>query len=285
MLKFLGNIFFKSLQILDKLLKKFGKPSLLEFLNNKIYVKNLTSYTSVKINNKRISFQTNSSILKWRIDTFFSKEPDTLKWIDSFNNKKNIFWDVGANIGLYSIYAATKFPNYNIVSFEPSFNNLKVLSENIFKNNFQNQIKIFQIGLSDLKNSFQILNESSLLEGGAHNNLGDNIDFQGKRFDPIKQYQIFSNSIDKILDDKILLPPNYIKIDVDGIEHKILDGAKNLLCKKDIVDEVLIEINMNYREQYDKIKKIMEKSNFKIIKKISLDKENTFFNFIFKKQV
>ena len=46
-----------------------------------------------------------------RVNTFYSKEPETLKWIDNFNEDKNIiFWDIGANIGLYSIYAALKFP-------------------------------------------------------------------------------------------------------------------------------------------------------------------------------
>ena len=36
----------------------------------------------------------------------FDQEPETLEWIDTFqNDKKIIFWDIGANIGIYSIYA------------------------------------------------------------------------------------------------------------------------------------------------------------------------------------
>ena len=43
----------------------------------------------------------------WRAITFASKEPETLAWIETFENS-SVFWDVGANIGLYSIYAAEK---------------------------------------------------------------------------------------------------------------------------------------------------------------------------------
>ena len=39
---------------------------------------------------------------------FFSKEPETLEWIDNFSKDSSIFWDIGANIGLYSIYNSIK---------------------------------------------------------------------------------------------------------------------------------------------------------------------------------
>ena len=61
---------------------------------------------------KKISFFTPKFHYKMEIDTFYSKEPETLEWIDNFDNDnkdKIIFWDIGANIGLYSIYAAIKF--------------------------------------------------------------------------------------------------------------------------------------------------------------------------------
>ena len=47
---------------------------------------------------------------------FYSKEPETLDWIENFDDKgKIIFWDIGANIGLYSIYAAVKFENIDVI--------------------------------------------------------------------------------------------------------------------------------------------------------------------------
>ena len=42
-----------------------------------------------------------------RYKTMFTKEIDTINWIDNFENEK-IFWDIGANVGIYSIYYAKK---------------------------------------------------------------------------------------------------------------------------------------------------------------------------------
>ena len=41
----------------------------------------------------------------WRVQTLFSKEPETIKWINNFNTE-DIFIDIGANVGIYTIYAA-----------------------------------------------------------------------------------------------------------------------------------------------------------------------------------
>ena len=65
------------------------------------------SYIELIINNKETSFFCPNELSKWRVETLYTKEPETLEWIDEFEqNKEIIFWDIGANIGLYSIYAA-----------------------------------------------------------------------------------------------------------------------------------------------------------------------------------
>ena len=84
---------------------------------------------------------------KYRIKTFSTKEPETLAWIDSFK-KNSVFWDVGANIGLYSIYAA-KASSCKVFAFEQSVFNLELLAKNININNLSLQIAIFPIALSN----------------------------------------------------------------------------------------------------------------------------------------
>ena len=76
----------------------------------------------------KAKFYTPNRVCSIRAKTFSTKEPETLKWIDSFGNGP--FMDVGANVGLYSIYfaATKKMPVYSI---EPSFFNLALLGKNI----------------------------------------------------------------------------------------------------------------------------------------------------------
>ena len=59
--------------------------------------------------------------------------------------------------------------------------------------------------------------------------------------------------------------PNYIKIDVDGLEHLILKGSKQILKSK--LKSILVEINENYTEQYKSVLKVMRLNNFKLIAK------------------
>ena len=51
----------------------------------------------------KITFFIPTRLLYYRADTFSQKEPETLAWIDTFQ-KNSVFWDIGANVGLYSIY-------------------------------------------------------------------------------------------------------------------------------------------------------------------------------------
>ena len=85
-------------------------------------------------------------------------------------------------------------------------------------------------------------------EGESHNTLDENIGFDGKKIISNNSYKLFSSSIDQLIDDKILNIPNYIKIDVDGLEHLILKGALKTLKSPDIL-EIQIEINELFRSK------------------------------------
>ena len=57
----------------------------------------------IKFNKNDYYFVNKNIITNYRIDTFLTKEPETIDWINNFKSNSN-FWDIGANIGLYSIY-------------------------------------------------------------------------------------------------------------------------------------------------------------------------------------
>ena len=90
-----------------------------------------------------------------------------------------------------------------------------------------------------------------------------------------------------MIEEKNLNIPNYIKIDVDGIEHLILRKANKILKEKKI-ESILIELNENYQKQFNEIKNIFKNYNFVLKKKDRNDKYREKFakiyNYIFEKK-
>ena len=258
------------------IIKKIFKNNLLISITN--YLTKRESFKEVRVDGKKIFFYTPNNLIKWRVKTFFTKEPSTLNWIDSFKENE-IFWDIGANIGIYSLYAAVKY-DLNVVSFEPSTNNTRILSKNISKNNCHTKIRLFTLPLLDKVNSFLTMNESSKIEGSAHNSFGKSLNQKGLDFIPINKYKIFGTTINYLLDQKILEVPNHIKIDVDGFEHLILRGADKYLTNSKI-QSILVELNENYKEQFTEITHIMKIMNFRVYKKEEFG--DGFYNYIFRR--
>ena len=64
-----------------------------------------------------------------------------LEWIEQYGGN-GAFYDIGANIGIYSLYYAKKFQNGNVYSFEPSVFNLRQLAKNISANALSDKITI-----------------------------------------------------------------------------------------------------------------------------------------------
>ena len=285
MIKKFSLILFKIIETLDNVFKKITNKSFLIYFND-FLIK--SSYKKINILGNNVNFFIPNELTKWRVDTLFSLEPETLDWIDSFKNTQDIvFWDIGANIGLYSIYNALKNKNSKTISFEPSTSNLRVLSRNISINNLENKIQIVPIPLTNKENKFLMMKEHQFIEGGALNSFGESFGFDGKDFQSDMNYKLFGTTINYLLDNNILEIPDFIKIDVDGIEHLILEGASKHLRNKKI-KSLSIEINENFEHQYEKVLDIMKKNEFKILHKKhndeTLDKNSKFiktFNYIF----
>ena len=111
-----------------------------------------------------------------------------------------------------------------------------------------------------------MFNESDFIEGIGSHTFGRNIDQEEKIFKPKNKYQIIGTTINFLLNNNILETPDYIKIDVDGIEHLILDGASNHLKNKKI-KSIMVELNEDFKEQFNSILNIMKENNFKFVSK------------------
>ena len=288
MVKKLSYLCFKVLVFLDTIFNKITKRSVLIYFNDFIQE---GAYKSINILDKEIKFFVPNQLINWRVDTFFTKEPETLEWIDNFEKKENlIFWDIGANIGLYSIYNCLKNPKSTTIAFEPSSSNLRVLTRNISINNLEKNIKVVSIPLTNKKNTFQEMKEGQFIEGGAMNSFGEKFDFEGKELQTTMKYNLLGTTMNYFIENSILEIPDYIKIDVDGIEHLILEGAGKFLTNQK-VKSLSIEINENFKEQYKQVLDLMEKNKFRILhKKFNDDfqlegsKFNKTFNYVFIKK-
>ena len=69
-----------------------------------------------------------------------------------------------------------------------------------------------------------------------------------------------------MIENEVLELPNYVKIDVDGIEHLILEGASKILSNKTL-SSLSIELNEDYEQQYNKVIKILKSFDFELKQK------------------
>lgn len=191
----------------------------------------------------RMSFVVPNYVNSWRIRSFSSKEPETLEWIDGFA-PGSVLWDVGANVGLYSCYAARR-RGCRVFAFEPSVFNLELLARNIWNNALCELVTIVPLPLSDnLANS--TLNMSSTEWGGAMSTFDQTYTHDGSSLNKIFEFRTVGVSMDDAAQLLRIPPPDYLKMDVDGIEHLILKGGAAVLRS---VKGVLIEINEEFPKQ------------------------------------
>lgn len=177
---------------------------------------------------------------KWRAETLFTKEPETIAWIDFWSKKGGTFYDVGANIGAYSVYAAHKEPSLNVCSFEPVLNNYIALIKNKELNKLSN-LNVFQIALSsEAKLSVLYLTDNRVGNSGAQ--VGAPVNEHGDNFEPVDKQMLFCLGLDCMVEEYGFPIPSFIKIDVDGHEMDILKGALRTLGNG-AVKSLLIECN------------------------------------------
>ena len=132
----------------------FSKTRIGKIVSEKILYLSMKNVQEVIYSGCKLKFVDLNWITRFRIDTFATKEPETLAWIDTFENE-TFFWDIGANIGLYSVYAAKRY-NCKVCAFEPSIFNLELLGRNISLNGLTDNVTIIPIPLTDrlLENKF-----------------------------------------------------------------------------------------------------------------------------------
>ncbi len=179
-------------------------------------------------------------------ERFHTDEPETLAYIEGFK-PGDIFWDIGANIGIYSIYAALK-NNVTTFAFEPSGFNYGLLVEHIALNNMSDRVSTFCLAFGD-KTGCTSLHMRNTDIGHAGNSLNE---VHLRDADATFKQATICYRIDDFIRQFALPVPHHIKLDVDGVEPWILAGAGNTLPQ---VKTLLIEVE---HENADKAESLIE---------------------------
>ena len=163
----------------------------------------------------------------------FDSEPNTLSWIDRFG-AGDVFYDIGANIGAYTLYAA-KARSVPVVAFEPNPFSYRVPVHSLHLNAITDRVLPLCLAAgADTEATVLSLNG---IEAGS---VGHTIAAGGPDGNGIG-LQVLAFRLDDLAAIEGIPAPTHVKIDVDGIEAAILEGAKSLLSGPG-VKSVLIEM-------------------------------------------
>ena len=186
-------------------------------------------------------FSTPSVFALWRVQSIRDKEPWTLEWIETFA-KDDMLLDVGANVGMYTIWAAAT-RGARVYAFEPEAQNFALLNRNIALNGLAGRVRAYCAGLSDTS-GLSVLHISDTRAGGSNHALGEALDFQHQPLQVAHVQGSLACTLDELVGAQALPVPNHIKIDVDGFEPKVIAGARRTLGDRR-VRSLLVETNGN----------------------------------------
>ncbi len=194
--------------------------------------------------------------------TFYSEEPETIKWLESIN-QNDLLWDIGANVGLYAIYTAM-FTKCKVLAIEPEAQNYALLIENIVLNHVQEYVEATNLAVTK---DFGVgkLRVHSITKSGAYNQffLNKESSVEDRRMSSLSA-SVQSTAVSQVqigvsLDDLVtkfeFASPTHIKIDVDGNEPDIIAGASQVLQNKSC-KSILIELKRDDPEHMAIVEKL-----------------------------
>jgi FkbM family methyltransferase len=168
-----------------------------------------------------LDFQFGNYAYEWNVKTVFNQH---------YKNY-DVFIDVGANIGTYTIMFAVR--GLRTFSFEPAYENYKALNINILLNNLEKLSTIYNLGLNN-KNTKASFSFDPLNTGASH--LGtlpaETLEAEKRSISTEIQLIPLDEMVSKMnlnQDDRVMM-----KIDVEGMEAEVIEGASDFIknCKE-----------------------------------------------------
>lgn len=147
--------------------------------------------------------------------------------------KEGIFVDIGANIGKYTIKVGRQMGNKGrVISIEAEPENFEVLKRNIELNKLVN-VSAINAACWNEEGELDLYTAPSSKTSGSHS--------VKEKISP-HSVKVKSVKLDNILDSMGIKKVNFIKIDVEGAEVEVLEGAEKIIAKSDSV-RILFEVS------------------------------------------
>ncbi|MDB2265482.1 FkbM family methyltransferase [Halorubrum ezzemoulense] len=195
---------------------------------------------TITLNGYTADFETPSPESYMRVKRLADEE-EVLSDIVSELQEGDVFLDVGANIGLYSVFA--KSTGSKVIAAEPEPSNIEILRRNLTKVNGESQI--LEQALSDSNGTAHLeLSESD----GCHSLSDDGIEIQTAR-------------LDTLVESGGIPTPDVVKIDVEGAESAVLEGATAVLNE---VRAVYCEVHPNKMSGDNDIEDLLQTAGFEV---------------------
>ncbi len=200
-----------------------------------------------------LKFLTNrGSNIAAAVSGFLNDEPETLQWIAGMK-KGETFWDIGANIGLYSLYAGLR-KDLDVYGFEPSALNYGLMAEHIVLNKLDKHVNALCIAFGE-ETALLKLYGASADAGHASNSVGEAANQFGE-FEVSYEQMVPVYTMDDFCSQFDCKAPDHLKLDVDGLEANILRGGPKTLSK---IGSLMIEIE-GAQDRQDEILSLIKAS-------------------------
>jgi FkbM family methyltransferase len=177
------------------------------------------------------------------------KEPFTIEWIHRHIRPGDVLYDIGANVGAYSLVAAKKPDGgARVFAFEPSYANVVSLCTNIVINDAAEQITPLPFAVSNA-DGLGVFALRALESGSARHTLGEGPSAEGPT---LYRQPVITLRLDALIERFGLPLPNHIKLDVDGGELAVLEGAARALASPDL-RSMLVEISTSLSDEITEV--------------------------------
>lgn len=163
-----------------------------------------------------------------------SGEPGTISWLCRHLREGDVVYDVGANIGVYTIFAAKRVgPEGHVYAFEPHAGNTRSLLRNVAANELTDRVSVISCAL-DQRTHFADFLYDDLTAGAGMSGLASGLRAHGRHPTSATCTELkFTTSIDTLVSEGVVRAPDLVKIDVEGAEAGVVRGMDAVLGSAD----------------------------------------------------